>query len=266
METQRRGFTLIELLVVIAIIALLVTLLVPALEAAKRQAKVVNCVSNVRTQALGLAIYAEEEGDGFYPWNTFDVWATGSTIWASSHGYEQHVPDKHAYMDAYRDIVCGGNFGVTMCPLWMKAGNIWGMTGGDPDYPELWYDSRWGYEKYMQAYWNVANRWGGPAAFTFSGNSETDGPPVKPGSSKDAIIWDTAWASMDWNEVYQCGHATGFGVNADEAVRGRNENCVGYADGHAEIHGQKGYFGSDGWFTWDGAHYLTWANVYRCPY
>ena len=254
-----KAFTLIELLVVIAIIALLVTLLVPALQEAKRQAKVVNCANNVRTQALGLALYAEEEGDGTYPWNTWDVWATAHTIWASAFGYESRVPDRDAYLEAYRDIVCGGTFQVVWCPV---AGGFGG--GGDPNYPLLWFDARWGYDKYMQSYMTFANRWGS-AGWAHSGNSRTDGPPTKPGSSRDAIITDYVWATLFPDEAYHTAHNTPRMLGVEEAISGRKENCVGYADGHAEIHSQKGYFDSAGFFTWDGARYVI-RGPYRCVY
>ena len=54
------GFTLIELLVVVAIIALLVSILLPALDEARRMAKLVACKANQRSIALGMEMYAGE--------------------------------------------------------------------------------------------------------------------------------------------------------------------------------------------------------------
>ena len=54
------AFTLIELLVVIAIIAILAALLVPALSAAKAQAKAAGCTSNMRQLAIGWRMYADD--------------------------------------------------------------------------------------------------------------------------------------------------------------------------------------------------------------
>ena len=61
-----RAFTLIELLVVVAIIALLISILLPSLNRAKRQARQLLCVTNLRAQGQAAVLYAEDN-KGYLP-------------------------------------------------------------------------------------------------------------------------------------------------------------------------------------------------------
>ncbi len=79
-ETQRlklkNDFTLIELLVVIAIIAILVALLLPALKGAKEVARKITCMSNLKQFGYAFQMYSGDNGDYFPPLNTGPDWVS----------------------------------------------------------------------------------------------------------------------------------------------------------------------------------------------
>jgi prepilin-type N-terminal cleavage/methylation domain-containing protein len=101
--SARQAFTLIELLVVIAIIAILAALLLPSLGRAKKQAKGIDCVNNLKQLGLGLRMWADDNS-GKFPW-AVDFTAGGSK-------------DSPEWVDHFR--VCSNELvtpKILVCPL-----------------------------------------------------------------------------------------------------------------------------------------------------
>ena len=137
-RSSRSAFTLVELLVVIGIIALLIAILLPALQAARRQANMVKCGTALREIGNAFAMYAHEN-KGFYPpasWQggsggpTYNIDGTNysSAIWHSfiakyvtktKLGISSSNADEAA--DSRKSVIWG-------CPIWVGWAS--GAIGG----------------------------------------------------------------------------------------------------------------------------------------
>jgi len=88
------AFTLIELLVVIAIIALLIAILMPSLEAARRQSKQSACLAHIKGIASSSRVYEADDPQGWgipvhpaqYTQNTTDPTFIGAYEWGGKSG------------------------------------------------------------------------------------------------------------------------------------------------------------------------------------
>jgi len=136
---RKSGFTLVELLVVVAIIALLVSILLPTLGKAKEQAKIVSCMSNLRSLGLSFAFYINENNDR-YPAGC--GWGGDPPTWDYT---------LQSYYENYELLLCssdklkrlwGGrprSYAININVTWMGP-SIYGQDqsppyGGDDDFP-----------------------------------------------------------------------------------------------------------------------------------
>ena len=94
-----------------------------------------------------------------------------------------------------------------------------------------------------------------------SRNSRTDGPPLRPGGSRDAIIADNLHCYPPF--VCEDSHI-GFSIGSD-TWKLRRENDVASADGHVEIHNQKAYLEGQ-YVLWDGAGWVDGYGSERLQY
>ena len=125
-----KAFTLIELMIVVSIIAVLISILLPSLAAAREQAKIVKCSSQLRALGTAANYYASDQGG----------WVPGETGFDEVAGEGPHVLYAEVlarYLDADQGLLraAGGDhcalsqvftrMKVLTCPSW--------PGGADPD-------------------------------------------------------------------------------------------------------------------------------------
>lgn len=219
-RSRRNAFTLIELLVVISIIALLISILLPALGSARKAAKDLQCLSNLRQLGVSLATYSTEF-DGYLPaQNTADYsydssirWFTWFVALDKTGILESGERIKDAGQSA---LVCPLDEEVTFSSEWiytsygtsgytMPALDANGkVTNVREGYMEKGYP-RVGQMRYPSELFTLSEPFGAPYLETLYSNR-----------------WDPSWwGNFDWTRHSQSQNGTGGVANA------------GYVDGHA---------------------------------
>ncbi len=119
----RRGFTLIELLVVISIVVLLISILLPVVGKARRIAKRIPCMNNMRTMGTSFQIYTNDS-KGILPW---DCYAEGDRPirhvgpWEDSMQWFNVAPT-YAGQPSYNEQQLADIAGTTRLPNWRNSG------------------------------------------------------------------------------------------------------------------------------------------------
>jgi prepilin-type processing-associated H-X9-DG protein/prepilin-type N-terminal cleavage/methylation domain-containing protein len=103
LRPRRVGFTLVELLVVIGIIAILIAILLPAVQGARRQARLVQCSSNLRQLVHACHMHAQEHG-GYLPLAGY-ITAEPSMVGGSLYGnFPAKIADSHRKRYSYAKL------------------------------------------------------------------------------------------------------------------------------------------------------------------
>ena len=135
----RCGFTLVELLAVIGIISVLMALLLSAMAAVRREARVTECQNNIRQLAHGLGLYAAEHRQKFPPNVTALIQA-----WYDDTRVGAYVPQPPGWVLPERSVwACPADEGARRS----YAMNIWASSRIDGLYKRPPYTSfgvQWG--------------------------------------------------------------------------------------------------------------------------
>jgi prepilin-type processing-associated H-X9-DG protein/prepilin-type N-terminal cleavage/methylation domain-containing protein len=166
---RRAAFTLVELLVVIGIIAILIGVLLPALTKARKQAQLVQCMSNLRQWGVGWVTYCDANngqmpldgpqgndnlGDSIGPKgspsaadtilgiNDPQLWFNAVPSVTNNKSYYQMLLDDK---NGANPLPCAGTSSIWVCPTDSQPQSLdLSINGGDWISPDQQYFMLWG--------------------------------------------------------------------------------------------------------------------------
>jgi prepilin-type N-terminal cleavage/methylation domain-containing protein len=135
---SRRGFTLIELLVVISIIAVLISLIAPAVQTARRAARNLECINNLKNVALAIHNFASSNNGRLPPLESTIYTGTGAggaltagdVSNALGYGWPVSLLQYIDRADMQRLIQSESEAGRFYLPGSTDAAPYWGITSG----------------------------------------------------------------------------------------------------------------------------------------
>ena len=223
------AFTLVELLVVISIIALLISILLPTLQSARRQARILTCMSYLKQIGVGLAVYLVDNNNEYFP-----VWFH-PTIFYSAEGGGGMTPFDNR--DNLIEIA-GHQTQIYYCPL--TPPRAWPENSAVPvDPADHWtkYADKFRVQpaslhyRHTVAYRTIVGYSPGEFDFSATGNPNGESPRLHPGRSEAALIADYEWSH----------HRSGW-----PSLQPGN---VLYCDGHVVTTSQFENFVAHGWLV-----------------